>query len=78
MLVLATHGSLLVSALMARDVAANLAGTLQANREVGVAMGVLMYRHRLTRDQAFDLLRLAGQQNGLSLAEVAAIGRRHR
>ena len=54
--VLATHGSLLMSAVMARDVAANLAGTLQANREVGVAMGVLMYRHRLTRDQAFDLL----------------------
>lgn len=70
--VLATHGSLLVSALMAREVAANLAGTLRANREVGVAMGVLMYRHRLTRDQAFDLLRLAGQQNGLSLADVAA------
>ena len=70
--VLATHGSLLMTAVMARDVAANLADTLRANREVGVAMGVLMYRHRVTRDQAFDLLRLASQQNALNLAEVAA------
>ena len=64
--VLATHGSLLMTAVMARDVAANLADTLRANREIGVAMGVLMYRHRVTRDQAFDLLRLASQQNALT------------
>ena len=70
--VLATHGSLLLSAVIARDVAADLAGSLQTNREVGVAMGVLMYRHRLTREQAFALLRLAGQQKGLAVAEVAA------
>ena len=69
---LATHGSLLLTAVMARDVAANLADTLQANREVGIAMGVLMHRHRLTRDQAFDLLRLASQENTLALADVAA------
>lgn len=70
--VLATHGSLLLTAVMARDLAANLADTLQANREVGIAMGVLMHRHRLTRDQAFDLLRLASQENTLALADVAA------
>jgi hypothetical protein len=69
--VLATHGSLLVTAIVTRDVAADLAATLQANRDVGVAMGVLMHRHRVTREQAFDLLRLAGQENALSLAEVA-------
>jgi hypothetical protein len=69
--VLATHGSLLISAVVARDVAANLADTLQGNREIGVAMGVLMHRHRLTREQAFDLLRLASQETGTSLAEVA-------
>ena len=70
--VLATHGSLLMSAVLARDVAENLAVTLQTNREVGVAMGVLMHRHRLTREQAFDLLRLAGQRSSMPLAEVAA------
>lgn len=70
--VLATHGSLLLSAVIACDVAADLAGSLQTNREVGVAMGVLMHRHRLTRDQSFALLRLAGQQRGHTVAEVAA------
>ena len=69
--VLATHGSLLLTAVTARDLAAGLADTLQGNREVGVAMGVLMHRHRLTRDQAFDLLRLASQESGRSLAEMA-------
>lgn len=69
--VLATHGSLLMTAVMARDVAANLAETLQGNREIGVAMGVLMHRHRLTREQAFDLLRLASQETDTPLSEVA-------
>jgi hypothetical protein len=69
--VLATHGSLLLTAVTARDLATGLASTLQGNREVGVAMGVLMHRHRLTRDQAFDLLRLASQESGRSLAEMA-------
>ena len=69
--VLATHGSLLVTAMMARDVAENLAAALQGNREVGVAMGVLMHRHRLTREQAFDLLRLASQDGNRPLAAVA-------
>lgn len=70
--VLATHGSLLMSAVMARDVAENLADSLRANREVGVAMGVLMHRHRLTREQAFDLLRLASQELSMDVSEVAA------
>lgn len=69
--VLATHGSLLLSAVIARDAAADLAGALQGNREVGVAMGVLMYRHRLDREQAFAVLRLASQESGRTVAEVA-------
>lgn len=70
--VLAAHGSLLMAAVMARDVAAGLAASLQANREVGVAMGMLMQRHRLTREQAFDLLRLESQETGTSVADVAS------
>ena len=49
---LATHCSWLVSAMLARDRADNLARALQSNREIGVAMGILMQRHRLTREQA--------------------------
>jgi AmiR/NasT family two-component response regulator len=36
-----------------------------------VAMGVLMHRHRVTREQAFDLLRLASQESGTPLSDVA-------
>jgi hypothetical protein len=70
-LVLATHGSLLVTALLARDRAENLRRALESNREIGVAMGILMGQHRLTREQAFDVLRVASQDANRKLAEIA-------
>ena len=71
-LVLATHGSLLVTAQLARDQAANLLRALESNREIGVAMGILMHRHRLDREQAFAVLRVASQDSNRKLAEVAS------
>ena len=70
---LATHCALLVTATQARDKAANLLTALESNREIGVAVGILMARHRLTRDQAFDVLRHASQNSGRKLADVAAV-----
>jgi hypothetical protein len=70
-LVLATHGSLLVTAQLARDKAANLLRAMESNREIGVAMGILMHRHRLDRDQAFAVLRVASQDSNRKLADVA-------
>ena len=71
-LVLATHGSLLVTALLARDKAENLTRALATNREIGVAMGILMQRHRLTREHAFDVLRVASQDANRKFADVAS------
>lgn len=71
-LVLSTHGSLLVTAMLARDRASNLLKALESNREIGVAMGILMQRHHLTRDQAFDVLRVASQDSNRKLVDVAA------
>jgi hypothetical protein len=71
-LVLATHASLILSETIARDRADNLTRALESNREIGVAMGILMHQHRLTRDQAFDLLRVASQDSNRKLADVAA------
>ena len=70
-LVLATHGSLLVTALLARDRAENLTTALETNREIGVAMGILMQRHRLTRENAFAVLRVASQDANRKLADIA-------
>jgi hypothetical protein len=71
-LVLATHGSLLVTAQLARDKAANLLKAMESNREIGVAMGILMHRHRLDREQAFAVLRVASQDSNRKLAQVAS------
>lgn len=68
---LATHASLGVSLALARRKAENLEMALRSNREIGTAMGVLMGLHRVTRDQAFDLLRLASQHTNRKVASIA-------
>ncbi|MDF3046436.1 MAG: hypothetical protein K0R30_2664 [Ornithinibacter sp.] len=70
-LVLATHASLLVTAVLARDRADNLTQALESNREIGVAMGILMQSHHLTREQAFGVLRLASQDSDRKLSDIA-------
>ncbi|CAN5414893.1 hypothetical protein BH10ACT8_BH10ACT8_21410 [soil metagenome] len=50
----------------------NLQKALQSNREIGVAIGVLMKTYRITDDQAFGLLRTASQNTHRKLHEVAA------
>jgi GAF domain-containing protein len=68
---LATHGALAVSAAAARERAAQLEEALASNRNIGVAMGVLMIQHKITRQQAFDLLRVASQNTNRKLADLA-------
>ncbi|MDQ1720496.1 MAG: hypothetical protein QOI26_230, partial [Pseudonocardiales bacterium] len=45
----------------ARNKAANLERALQSNREIGMAIGVLMIAHHVTEQQAFDALRKESQ-----------------
>ncbi|HEX8093922.1 GAF and ANTAR domain-containing protein [Jatrophihabitans sp.] len=71
-LLLATHGALALSALRRGDTAAHLARALESNREIGVAMGVLMAQHKITRDQAFNLLRITSQHTHRKLSQIAA------
>ena len=63
---------MILSETIARDRAENLRHALESNREIGVAVGVLMHQHRITREQAFDLLRVASQDTNRKLADVAA------
>lgn len=71
-LVLATHGGLVVSTMLANDRARQLMVALKSNREIGMAMGVLMHQHQLSRTQAFDVLRAASQDSNRKLADVAS------
>jgi len=68
---MATHGALAISAAAARERAAHLQRAMLTNREIGVAMGVLMNQHKVTRRQAFDLLRVASQNTNRKLADIA-------
>jgi hypothetical protein len=70
-LILATHGGMVLSERLASQRAENLNKALQSNREIGVAMGVLMNQHQFTRQQAFDVLRVASQNTNRKLADVA-------
>jgi hypothetical protein len=70
-LLLSTHGALAVAAVSRGETAAHMTAALKSNREIGVAMGVLMATHKLTRDQAFDLLRIASQHTHRKLADIA-------
>ena len=70
-LVLATHGGLVMNTMLANDRARNMEQALESNREIGVAIGVLMHEHRLSRDQAFDVLRAASQDSNRKLRDIA-------
>jgi len=50
----------------------NLHRALNSNREIGTAMGILMARHQLTSDQAFDLLRRVSQGAHRKVVAIAA------
>jgi hypothetical protein len=71
-ILLATYGSLALSSARAREQASHLQAALENRTEIGVAMGILMAQHKVTRDDAFNLLRVSSQHTGRKLHAVAA------
>jgi ANTAR domain-containing protein/GAF domain-containing protein len=69
---LATHGAIAVASAASRQKATNLTRALKNSREIGIAMGIIMSRLRITRDQAFDLLRIASQFGHRKIASIAS------
>jgi hypothetical protein len=62
----------LVEAVATRKAAANhLELAVSSNREVGVAVGILMANHKLTDEQAFDLLSRVSQHSNRKLRLIA-------
>ncbi|MGQ0843184.1 MAG: GAF and ANTAR domain-containing protein [Sporichthyaceae bacterium] len=70
-LLLATYGALLVNAAASQTQVAHLKKALESSREIGIAVGVLMSRYKVTREQAFDLLSISSQQLNRKVRELA-------
>jgi GAF domain-containing protein len=68
---LATHCAIALSSAAAREEAENLRQGLASNRDIGAAVGVLMTKRLLTKEQAFDLLRIASQHSHRKLHDIA-------
>ena len=51
---------------------AHLNAAVNQRREISIAVGLLMERHRLTREQAFEALRKAARKERRKLDELAA------
>lgn len=70
-LAVTTFGALAVTSARRQERIVNLERALASNRDIGVAIGVLMGLHRITREEAFDLLRVASQGRHRKLADIA-------
>jgi len=70
--VYADHAAIALAKVSDHERAENLETALQSNREIGMAIGILMARCGLTEPAAFDLLRVTSQHEHRKLREVAA------
>jgi GAF domain-containing protein len=70
--ILAAHAAIAVQAARSEERADHLEEAVRSNREVGMAMGILMASGRSTQEQAFAALRRASQHLNRKLRDVAA------
>jgi GAF domain-containing protein len=70
--VLAAHAAIALAASDEHEHSEHLEEALRSNREIGMAMGVLMGRGNITQDEAFSLLRGASKRLNRKLREIAA------
>ena len=67
----AAHARVLLIHAASADKAANLETALGTSRQIGAAIGILMNVHKITADQAFDLLRQDSQRLNRKLHDIA-------
>jgi len=66
------HAAIALARVSDHERAENLETALQSNREIGMAVGILMVRYGLTDQAAFDLLRVTSQHEHRKLRDIAA------
>ncbi|GGX81109.1 GAF and ANTAR domain-containing protein [Streptomyces fructofermentans] len=67
-LLLASHAAIAFSSARTH---AQMEHAVATRHVIGEAMGIIMGRHHITEDQAFDVLRRYSQENNIKLREVA-------
>ena len=70
--ILAAFASVAVSAAEERQRSAELREGLESNREIGVAIGMLMAAHNISSEAAFQILSSASQRLNRKLRDIAA------
>ena len=65
---LASHAAVAVASARAID---QLEHAMQTRQAIGEAMGMLMERHHLSQDEAFNVLRRISQHHNVKLRDVA-------
>jgi hypothetical protein len=70
-LIFATHSAVAMSRAAVEEENAHLQRALSSNRSIGMAIGILMARHLLTSEQAFNALRVVSQHTHRKLADIA-------
>jgi len=70
--IFASYSSLLLLNGMHQDTLMRMERTLESNREIGVAMGILMAQRQRSQSDAFDLLVKASQNLNRRLRDIAA------
>jgi hypothetical protein len=69
--VFAAHTTTALALYLAEERADNLEIALASNRQIGIAVGILMAYHRVTQDEAFGRLRIASQHLHIKLRDIA-------
>ena len=69
---IAIYSAAAVNAMSERERSRNLRVALESNRQIGVALGVLMSRYKVSDDEAFTLMQMASQRSHRKLRDIAA------
>jgi len=70
-LLVGTYASSVVRSSGSREKILNLERALESNRQIGIAVGVIMATYRLTSERSFELLRLASMNHNRKLRDIA-------
>ncbi|MCW2524736.1 MAG: hypothetical protein JWO63_3071 [Frankiales bacterium] len=70
---LATHCAVALTRAAEREQNQHLRRALDSNREIGIAVGILMASRLIPEEQAFEVLRIASQRSHRKLHQIARV-----